>query len=213
MKTFALATLAATAATASAAFTPCNVINAAASGLPGTCKCTNSATGFTIACTQPIKYEVGGPAPIPVDTIVDTTMTASFGIDLCGAHASASMHIGNTKPSVSYTKSIEAGKTELIPIPEFSYSIPALATVGMYAKVAISGTADALTTDISITDCYTIGGKQTCGDPGMSLFPLEILKDTYKFTDHPTCGAGNSGSSLSPGLWTMALSAAAAAMM
>jgi hypothetical protein len=192
MKTFAIATLAATAATASAAFTPCNVINAAASGLPTTCTCTNSATGFTVACVQAIKFVVG-VAPL-AKTIVDTTMTAGFGIDLCGAHAGAAMSIGNTDPAVTFSKHIEAGSTEKIPIPDFSYDIPDIATVGMFANVAISGTADALTMDVSITDCYTpSGGKQKCGDPSMGLFPLEILKGTYKFVDHPTCPPSAAG--------------------
>jgi hypothetical protein len=187
MKTFALATLAATAATASAAFTPCNVFSAAASGLPKICTCTNSGTGFTISCTQPIKYTVA-----TVD-IVDTTMTASFGIDLCGAHAGAAMAIGNTDPAVTFSKHIEAGSSELIEIPDFAYSITGVGSVGMYANVGISGTADALKMDISITDCYSTGGKQTCGSPDMGLFPLEILKGTYKFVDHPTCPASAAG--------------------
>ena len=64
----------------------------------------------------------------------------------------------------------------------------------MLAGSFISGTADALTMDIKITDCYTpSGGKQTCGSPDMGLFPLEILKGTYKFVDHPTCPASAAG--------------------
>ena len=207
MKTFALAALAASAGTASASF--CDLVKG---DLPSTITCAashGSSDGFVLTYSQEIDVHSG--SGVTKITYLYTTVSGTFSFKPCATAASMSVSLTNTKPSAKLSKSIVAGTTTNIPIPGAS-----IAEGGINAAIGINGNIKAFAVDIGITFCD--GSK--CGEDvpvvgGLSVypFPIELLKKTYDFTDACTNTAGNSGSSLSPGLWTMALSAGAAAMM
>lgn len=209
MKTFALAALAAASAgTASASF--CDLVNGA---LPSEVTCTashGSSDGFVLTYSQDIK--IASETLGVTTTYFDTTVSGTFSVKPCATAASMAVSLTNTKPAASLSKSISSGDTTDIPIPGASN-----AGVGINAAVGIKGSISAFELDLGITLC---DGPTKCGTavpilsdiPGYP-FPISLLKKTVDFTDACKSTAGNSGSSLSPGLWTMALSAGAAAMM
>jgi hypothetical protein len=97
----------------------CDIVTAVAP-LPSGLNCVaDDFGGFAFKYIKSLKAAV----PFTGPTIVDTTVTASFAVKPCDDPASIEMQISNTSPEASFSKAIEAGVTEQIPVPSASWPL------------------------------------------------------------------------------------------
>lgn len=137
------------------------------------CTCAEDGDdGMKLTCTLSINQS-------PVKTDLSTILS------LKPCDLKASFEVRNTDPKVDWTKTIEAGAKQQIAIPDLSWKIPGVGSLGLYADLQIEGGFGTHIT-VAITDCYgTKCGKDVPLVGGLGVLPYTILDDTLYFDSCP----------------------------